>query len=92
MTAHTAEAWVEGYLYRARHHRALEQSVLAEGGRHGFSERSLSRASASLGLNTQAGCWELAPDRVAARNQRELAELTQVPTRSFTPALRRRIA
>jgi hypothetical protein len=57
---------VEGYLYRARGHRALEQSVFAAGERAGFSERTLRRAGRAVGITVTAGCWELPPARCQA--------------------------
>jgi hypothetical protein len=92
MLTKNAHPWVENYLYRARGHRALEESVLAEGERHGYSERALRKASRSLGLHCEAGCWELHPGRVAAIVQHELAELTLVPQLSLAPSLERRVA
>jgi hypothetical protein len=85
MLANKAHFWVESYLYRARGYRALESSVLAAGERQGFSERSLRRASRTLGLKTVGGCWELHPARVAALDQREMATLALIPTLSFEP-------
>ena len=92
MLTKKAHPWVENYLYRARGHRGLEESVLAEGGRHGFSERSLRKASLALGVNFDAGCWELHPGRVAALVQHELAELTPVPQLNLAPSFERRVA
>jgi hypothetical protein len=86
MLANKAHPWVENYLYRARGHRALEESVLAEGGRQGFSERNLRKAARSLNLSVDAGCWELHPARANALVHLELAQLTLVPSVSVAAA------
>ena len=74
-----AEEFVEGYLYRARGHRVLEQSVLAEGERHGFSERRLRRAAQLLGVRVRRELWELDPARAAELTAREIASLGLPP-------------
>lgn len=86
--ADTVHFWVENYLFRARGHRALEQSILAAGERRGFSERALRRACARLDASLDAGCWELDPGRVAELTRREIAALRAVPAQprsSFEP-------
>ena len=85
MRANKTLQWVEGYLYRARGHRALEQSVLAEGGRHGFSERRLRQAGRSLGVSMSADCWELPALRAEALDARSLLGLGTIlaPARSL---------
>ncbi|HET9075104.1 MAG TPA: hypothetical protein VFN48_11025 [Solirubrobacteraceae bacterium] len=74
-----AERFVEGYLYRARGHRVLEQSVLAEGERQGFSARTLRRAGKALGVRMYRDLWELDPGRAAELTAREIASLGQRP-------------
>ncbi len=85
MLAYKAHHWLESYLYSARGHRALEQSVLAAGERQGFSVRALRRAGRSLGIDPAAGCWELHATRVAALEQREIGSLERIPTLGFEP-------
>ena len=74
-----AEQFVEGYLYRARGHRVLEQSVLAEGERQGFSERRLRRAAVILGVRMRHDLWELDSARAAELTAREIASLGLPP-------------
>jgi hypothetical protein len=66
MGGNRTSRWVEGYLYGARGHRALEQSVFAAGERAGFSERKLRRAGQTLGVSLTASCWELPHSHAAA--------------------------
>jgi hypothetical protein len=77
---------VESYLYAARGHRALEQSVLAEGERRGFSERRLRRAAESLGIVVTARCWELSAHRAAELDARQIRTLGERPV-SLRPVM-----
>ncbi len=79
MVGDKAVQWVEGYLYNARGHRALEQSVYAAGERAGFSERRLRRAGRGVGVTVAAGCWELPLQRAVALDARRLHTLEPVP-------------
>lgn len=45
------QRFVQGYLQQARDHGALEQSVLAEGERRGYSERRLRQAARDIGVS-----------------------------------------
>jgi hypothetical protein len=91
MLTNQAQRWMENYLYRARGHRALEESVLAAGERQGFSERTLHRACRRLAVVPDAGCWELHPARVAALMQRDLAPVSPISTRTFEPSFESRV-
>jgi hypothetical protein len=91
MFANQAPQWVESYLFRARGHRALEESVLAAGERRGFSERALRRACRRLAVQLDAGCWELHPARVAALMQQELAGFSLISTRAYEPSFEPRM-
>jgi hypothetical protein len=75
MLGNKTPQWVEEYLYSARGHRALEQSVFAEGERHGFSERKLRHAAETLGVTASGGCWELSPLRAEALDARMVLAL-----------------
>jgi hypothetical protein len=88
MGADRATKWVEAYLYSARGHRALEQSVFAEGERNGFSERKLCRAGQSLDVQVVAGCWELPTVRAAALDARRIRSLGE---QSIPESPRRRL-
>jgi hypothetical protein len=79
MRRHQAVDWVEAYLYRARGHRALEQSVFAAGERAGFSERRLRRAGRSIGVTLTGGCWELPAARCSALDTEVMRELDPAP-------------
>jgi hypothetical protein len=84
MLANKAQSWVEDYLYKARGHRALEQSVFAAGERRGFSERRLRKAGSALGVSMSTGCWELHPLHSAALVERDLGTLTPMPVPALT--------
>ena len=79
---------MEGYLYGARGHRALEQSVFAAGEREGFSERTLRRACFALDVIVDGDCWQLPAHRAEALAVREMAGLGlgEAPDRSRAPA------
>ena len=92
MAKQAAQQFVEQYLYRARGFRALEDSVLAQGGRLGLSERALRAAARRLNLIVRDGMWQLSPEHAHALTQTELLELERVapvePVRPQQPARR----
>jgi hypothetical protein len=77
MRTDRATLFVESYLYGARGHRALEQSVFAEGERRGLSERKMRRAALSIGVDTTMGCWELPALRAEALDTRSILGLQE---------------
>ncbi len=91
--------FVESYLYGACGHRALEQSVFAEGERRGFSEAKLRRAALALGVRVTAGCWELPAAIVQALDAASIRTLDERSSRrplvvsgGGVPSLRRHAA